>query len=198
MQETKARRSNQDRSEATRSVLIAAARTLFTEKSYATTGTPEIVAAAGVTRGALYHHFADKQALFAAVVEREAQAVAAEVERAAPYSADAMAMLQAGGRTYLEAMAVPGRTQLLLIDGPAVLGRAAMEAVHNRHGSRSLREGLGAAMQMGAIRALPLDALTTEIGAMFDAAVLAIEYGGDAGEHAAVLAALMMGLASGE
>ena len=69
--------------------MIAAARKLFTEKSYAETATPEIVAAAGVTRGALYHHFEDKQALFRAVVEREAETVAAEIERAPPGLAEA-------------------------------------------------------------------------------------------------------------
>ncbi|TSE14191.1 helix-turn-helix transcriptional regulator, partial [Mesorhizobium intechi] len=104
MQQESARRSNRDRTEATRADLIAAARKLFTEKSYAETGTPEIVTAAGVTRGALYHHFADKQALFAAVVEQEAQAVAQEIERASPSSLEARDALIAGSDAYLDAM----------------------------------------------------------------------------------------------
>jgi len=195
MQEPSGRRSNRERTEATRRDLVAAGRRLFTEKGYAETGTPELVSAAGVTRGALYHHFADKQALFAEVVEREAAAVAAEVERAAPLASDAMAMMQAGGRAYLEAMRKPGRTRLLLIDGPAVLGRVAMDAVHSRHGSRTLREGLSAAIAAGAIADLPVDALTVQIGAMFDAAVLAIETGADAGAHLVVLAEMMRRLA---
>lgn len=195
MQETRERRTNRDRTDATRRELVAAARKLFTEKSYAETSTPEIVAAAGVTRGALYHHFADKQALFRAVVEQEAAEVASEIESAAPASLGARDALVAGSDAYLAAMRAPGRTRLLLLDGPAVLGRAGMDEIDARHGNRTLREGLAAAMRAGAIAALPLDALTALLAAAFDRAALAIEAGADAEDYRAVLAALLDGLA---
>ena len=194
MQRESARRSNRDRTEATRADLIAAARKLFTEKSYAETGTPEIVAAAGVTRGALYHHFADKQALFAAVVEQEAAAVAKEIERASPPSLFARDALIAGSDAYLSAMRAPGRTRLLLLDGPAVLGRAEMDSIDNRHGSRSLREGLVAAMRAQTMTRLPAEALTALFAAAFDRAALAIEAGAPAEDYRAVLIALIDGL----
>src|SRR5262245_23729049 len=89
-QMSKAPRSNQERTETTRGALIEAARKLFIEKGYAHTATPDVVAAAGVTRGALYHHFQDKQALFKAVVEQEAARVAAAIERGSPQSGSAM------------------------------------------------------------------------------------------------------------
>ncbi|RUU02925.1 TetR/AcrR family transcriptional regulator [Mesorhizobium sp. USDA-HM6] len=188
------RRSNRDRTEATRADLIRAARRLFTDKSYAETGTPEIVVAAGVTRGALYHHFTDKQALFAAVVEQEAAAVAAEIERASPPSLSARDALIAGSGAYLEAMRAPGRARLLLLDGPAVLGRAAMDDIDNRHGNRSLREGLVAAMRARSMTKLPVEALTALLAAAFDRAALAIEAGASAADYRAVLIALMDGL----
>ncbi|WP_421916822.1 TetR/AcrR family transcriptional regulator [Mesorhizobium sp.] len=194
MQQESTRRSNRDRTEATRADLIAAARRLFTEKSYAETGTPEIVAAAGVTRGALYHHFADKQALFTAVVEQEAQAVAEEIDHASPPSLSARDALVAGSDAYLAAMRTPGRTRLLLLDGPAVLGRAAMDAIDNRHGNRSLREGLVAAMRARALQKLPVEALTALLAAAFDRAALAIEAGGSSEDYRAVLMALIDGL----
>ncbi|MBZ9863542.1 TetR/AcrR family transcriptional regulator [Mesorhizobium sp. CA12] len=196
MQQESGRRSNRDRTEATRADLIRAARKLFTEKSYAETGTPEIVAEAGVTRGALYHHFADKQALFAAVVEQEAAAVAAEIDHASPPSLSARDALVAGSDAYLEAMQAPGRTRLLLLDGPAVLGRAAMDEIDNRHGNRSLREGLIAAMRAQAMTRLPAEALTALLAAAFDRAALAIEAGGSAADYRAVLIALMDGLSA--
>ncbi|TIP34949.1 MAG: TetR/AcrR family transcriptional regulator [Mesorhizobium sp.] len=194
MQPESGRRSNRDRTEATRAELIRAARKLFTEKSYAETGTPEIVAAAGVTRGALYHHFADKQALLAAVVEQEAATVAAEIDRASPASLSARDALISGSDAYLAAMRAPGRTRLLLLDGPAVLGRAAMDEIDNRHGNRSLREGLIAAMRARSMVKLPAEALTAVLAAAFDRAALAIEAGASAEEYRAVLMALMDGL----
>ncbi|TGS10023.1 TetR/AcrR family transcriptional regulator [Mesorhizobium sp. M2E.F.Ca.ET.209.01.1.1] len=194
MQQQSGRRSNRDRTEATRADLIRAARKLFTEKSYAETGTPEIVAEAGVTRGALYHHFADKQALFAAVVEQEAAAVAAEIDHASPPPLSARDALIAGSDAYLEAMRAPGRTRLLLLDGPAVLGRAAMDEIDNRHGNRSLREGLVAAMRAQQLTRLPAEALTALLAAAFDRAALAIEAGAPAEDYRAVLIALMDGL----
>lgn len=194
MQQEKLRRSNKERTDATRSALIEAARKLFVEKSYAETGTPEIVAAAGVTRGALYHHFADKEALFRAVVEQEAEAVAAEIESRAPADLPPIGALLEGGMAFLDAMTVPGRTRLLLLDGPAVLGRAAMDEIEDANGNRTLSEGLQQAMEACVIRRLPVDALTAQLAAMFDRAALAIEAGANAADHRAVLAALIGGL----
>lgn len=194
MQEANPRRSNRDRTEATRGDLIAAARRLFTEKSYAETGTPEIVAAAGVTRGALYHHFADKQALFRAVVEAEAAAVATAIEQAAPRTLSARDALLTGGEAYVAAMSLPGRTRLLLLDGPAVLGRAEMDAIDGRHGNRTLREGLAATMRAGDLPKLPLEALTSLLGAAFDRAALAVDAGAPPEDYRAVLAAVIDGL----
>ncbi len=194
MQEPRERRSNLDRTQTTRAALVAAARSLFVEKSYADTGTPEIVSAAGVTRGALYHHFADKQDLFRAVVEAEAAAVAAEIETSTPPGTDAVPALLAGGRAFMRAMQQPGRTRLLLLDGPAVLGRAEMDAIDARHGGRTLREGLDAAMRSGAIRTLPLDALAALLGAMFDRAALLVTEGEDETRCTKAIEGLLEGL----
>ncbi|MCR5855474.1 TetR/AcrR family transcriptional regulator [Mesorhizobium sp. J428] len=196
MQHENARRSNAERSETMRATLIEAARRLFTGKGYAATGTPELVEAAGVTRGALYHHFADKQALFAAVAEAESAAVAAEIEAAAPSSLKPVDALVEGSIAYLHTMRAPGRTRLLLLDGPAVLGRSAMDEIDARHGNRTLREGLAAAMRAGAIRRLPLGPLTSMLGAMLDRAALDCENGVNEQEARQVVEALFAGLAA--
>lgn len=194
MQQAANRRSNRERTETTRAALISAARKLFVEKGYADTGTPELVAAAGLTRGALYHHFPDKQALFRAVVEQEAAAVAEEIEKGSAASAEPVEALLAGGRSYIEAMQAGGRTRLLLLDGPAVLGRAAMDEIDARHGNRTLREGLAAAIRSGALKRIPLDALTAQLGAMFDRAALAIDTGASPEEHLIAISVLIEGL----
>jgi AcrR family transcriptional regulator len=190
-----ARRSNKDRSETTRAALITAGRKLFVDRGYAETGTPELVAEAGVTRGALYHHFADKRALFRAVVEAESAAVAHEIESAARPGLSPLKALSKGGAAFLEAMQLPGRTQLLLIDAAAVLGREELDAIDARHAGRTLYEGLAAAMQAGALPSLPLAATTQLLGAVYDRASLAIAAGGDAGEWRKLIDTVLAGLA---
>lgn len=172
-------RTNRERTEATRGALLAAARTLFVDKGYADTSTPEIAAMAGITRGALYHHFEDKRALFRAVLEEEARAVADEIERAAPATRSPRRALLAGSQAYLDAMTVAGRTRLLLIDGPAVLGVADTLALDEAHAGRTLRDGLAAALDGRIAAPVTVDALATLLSAAFDRAALAIDAGAD-------------------
>lgn len=190
-------RSNRDRTEKTRSALMQAARRLFIEKGYGETSTPEIVAAAGITRGALYHHFEDKRALFRAIVTDEALAVADAIERNAPADLRPIDALLAGSSAYLDAMREPGRTRLLLIEGPSVLGLTEMKKLDEENAARTLRDGLEAAMgKQSASSSASLAALADLLSAAFDRAALAIDAGEDAGHYRAAIAALIRSVAS--
>lgn len=189
-------KSNKARTEQTRAGLIAAARALFIDKGYADTATPDIVAAAGMTRGALYHHFEDKKALLRAVVEHESRQVAEQIETASPAGSSVMAALAAGGSAFLDAMQEPGRTRLLLLDGPAVLGRREMDRIDQETGStRTLHIGLAAAMRTGELVPMPLAPLAALLSAAFDRAALEIASGGDRAAYEATLQQLVKGLA---
>src|SRR3954469_21762279 len=95
------RRTQASRREATRTALIAAARELFAARGYAAVGTEEIVRAAGVTRGALYHQFRDKEQLFEAVFEQvEADVTDRIAQRAVADAADPLSALRAGSRAF--------------------------------------------------------------------------------------------------
>lgn len=194
MRSKPARRSNRERTETTRAELIAAARRLFIERGYADTATPDIAAAAGLTRGALYHHFADKKALFQAVVEDEARIVADTVDNASPEILEPREALFQGGEAFLAAMAEPGRTRLLLLDGPAILGRATMDEIDARHSARTLREGLAFAAEARALATnVPIDVLASLLSSAFDRAALAIETGANPTHYRAALASIIDG-----
>ncbi|MGW5147461.1 TetR/AcrR family transcriptional regulator [Rhodococcus koreensis] len=149
-----------NRAAATREALVRAARVLFVEKGYFDTATEEIVAAAGVgTRGALYHHFTDKRALFRAVFEL----VESEQVEAAARFEDAETGLEALRRGiigYLEASPTPEVQRILLIDGPAVLGWEDWRALEEQYGLGSLRRLLERAVVDGSLPAQPLGALS--------------------------------------
>ncbi len=195
MQQEKTRRTNKARTEATRGALMAAARSLFVEKGYAETSTPEIVTKAGITRGALYHHFADKADLFRAVIQAEYQAVESEITKSAKRkpkgSIDALLL---GSRAYLNAMREPGRVRLMLLDGPAVLGRLELDSIDRETSADSLRLGLEAAMAAGEMKTLPLEPLTAQLSAMFERAALGVAEGDDPDDHMAVFKAIFAAL----
>lgn len=195
MQEKSETRSNKNRTEATRSVLLIAARRLFSEKGYADTSTPEIVKAAGVTRGALYHHFDDKAALFRAVLIEEYRAVAEEITNSAKSeTGSALKALRQGSRGFLKAMSDKGRVRIMLRDGPSVLGQTELDKIDRETSADTLRSGLVKAMEAGEIKKLPVDALTKQLSAMFDRSALAVSEGDDPKDHLEVLDAVFLSL----
>jgi AcrR family transcriptional regulator len=196
MQDKSVRRSNETRSAEMRSRLLDAARVLFVETGFAATSTPAIVNAAGVTRGALYHHFADKQAIFRAVLDREAEQVAKTIEAADSPQMDALHRLLAGAEAYLDAMAIAGRTRLLLIDGPAVLGRETLREIEAQHGDESLRFGLEEAMAAGDLPSLPIAPLTSMLSAMFERAAIELAERQSPEDYLVIVKAIISGLAA--
>ncbi|XAZ23023.1 TetR family transcriptional regulator [Sinorhizobium sp. B11] len=187
-------RSNRERTEQTRQALMDAARRLFVKKGYAETATPEIVTEAGVTRGALYHHFEDKKALFRAVIEREAAGVVDEIERRATRQTASREALLEGAAAYFDAMEVEGRTRLLLLEAPAVIGLPATAQIDAENAEATLQAGLEALLPQASASAL-LGPLTAMLSAAFDRAAIAIEAGGSREDYERGIAALVDGLA---
>lgn len=140
LQATRPRTRKAEQAASSRAKLMASARHLFDAKGYAATSTEEVLQATGLTRGALYHHFRDKQALFEAVCEQVHGELVAAIEQATAGAADAPASLRLGAHAWLEAAADPRRARILLIDAPAVLGSAGWREVDQRHGFAALRE----------------------------------------------------------
>ncbi len=171
------RRTQAERRAETRSALLAAARDLFVNKGFAETGTPELVAKAGVTRGALYHHFEDKTDLFRAIAIEEARAISALIKERAQGSQDPEAAMIAGSNAYFDAMAVPGRAKILLSDAPSILGFAEADALTEREGGESLKEGLRYANPD--LGDADLQAMTEVLAAAFDRAALEIAEGAE-------------------
>jgi AcrR family transcriptional regulator len=168
------RRTQAERSTATRGALVAAARRLFAERGYAAVGTPEVAAAAGVTRGALYHQFSDKADLFLAVYEQVEQEVTERIGElvVAAGARDPLEALTAGAEAFLEACAEPEINRIALLDAPAVLGWEQWRAVGLKYGLGLTEAILRAAMDAGRIAEQPLRPLAhVLLGALDEAAL---------------------------
>jgi AcrR family transcriptional regulator len=163
-----------ERAEATRAALITAARKLFVEKGYFDTGTEEIVAAAGVgTRGALYHHFADKRTLFRAVFEAVEQDLVTTAGRASA-PGDAFSLLRDGLLGFLDASLTPEVQRILLIDGPAVLGWREWRELEESYGIGAIQHLLELAIAEGTLASQPTSLLAHILLAAVDEAALFI------------------------
>ncbi|GAS92877.1 TetR/AcrR family transcriptional regulator [Mycolicibacterium brisbanense] len=119
---TVARRTQQQRREATTAALVAAARELFAREGYEATSLDAVAAAAGMTKGAVYHHFDSKRELFAATFEQVASDLAEIVGAAYARKRDSWRAFEAGCITFLEACLDPGVRQIMLLDAEAALG----------------------------------------------------------------------------
>src|SRR4051794_27900843 len=117
-----AKRTQAERRTATRRALLDAGRALFAQHGFAGTPREDIVTRAGVTRGALHHHFGRKEDLFRAVFEELEAELGERIMIAAVAGADPLAQLRLGCQAFLDAALDPAFQRIVLLDAPAVLG----------------------------------------------------------------------------
>jgi AcrR family transcriptional regulator len=160
-------------SDSTRRKLIAVARRLFAKKGYASTSIADITARARVTRGALYHHFSDKEALFRAVFEEVEEELVARAAAAASESKPAK-RLEAAVGAFLDACLDRDVQQIVLLDGFSVLGWETASQIDEAYALGSLQALLGLAMSEGQISKQPVEPLAQVLLGALNQAALAI------------------------
>jgi AcrR family transcriptional regulator len=167
----KTRRAQQ--SEATRAALLTAARELFTDPGYASVATEEIVQRAGVTRGALYHHFADKRDLFRAVFEQLEQEIAERVATAGLTQSDPWQQQLAAAQAFLDSCLDPAVQRIALVDAPSVLGLETWREIESAYGLALVRAGIESGIEAGLIERQPVEPLAHLIlGALIEAGLM--------------------------
>ncbi len=192
-------RTQPERSAATQAALISAARRLWGERGYAEVGTPEIAEAAGVTRGAMYHQYADKAALFRAVIEAvETEAMerlSAAVLAAEP--ASPAAALRIAADAWLQIATEPEIRRLVLLDAPAVLGWEAFRELNQRYGLGMTEQLLAGAIEAGELRAQPVRPLAMVLLGAIDEAAMVIAGAADPAAAQAEVRAVVHDLLDG-
>ena len=169
----------QARAEETRARVVATARRLFAEQGYFATGTTEIVEVAGVgTRGALYHHFENKEALFLAVFEEIEVDLGAKVGVAV--TGDTwLERLDQALAAFLDASLEPEVRRVLLIDGPAVLGWDTWREIEARYGLGAIQYMVNEGVAEGSIRSVDAATMAHLLLSVVDEAALFIAHADD-------------------
>ena len=160
-----------ERREATRDAIVGAARSLFGERGFAATAIDEIATAAGVAKGAVYHYFHSKEAIFEAVLRRVSEALIVDINTKVRGAPDALAMLTRGTEAYFEACSRGPVGQIILRDGPAVLGWTRWREIDEEHFGLAFPRALAIAMDNGLVERQPVAPLARLLlGAVTEAA----------------------------
>ena len=184
-------RTQAERSAATRQALLAAGRELFAANGFAGTPREDIVDQAGVTRGALHHHFGRKEDLFRAVFESVEEDIGARVMEAAVAGTDPMAQLRLGCQAFLDAALDPAVQRIVLLDAPSVLGWEGWREVEAQHGLGMVTEALRAVMVAGQIDEQPVEPLAHIVLAALNEAALLVAGAEDPKATRATVGALL-------
>ena len=148
-----------ERSETTRTELLKVARAMFGERGYEGTSLDDVAKTAGVTKGALYHHFASKRDLFQAVFEDlEQELCTVTIEAASSAGDDILEGMRLGVRAFLDAAGDGPCRRIVLVDGPSVLGWETWREIDERYGFAIVKGSLEAAMNAGVLKRKPVDA----------------------------------------
>ena len=188
------RRTQEERTEATRDALIAAGRDVFARDGYADARTAEISKRARVTRGALYHHFDGKPGLFRAVHEALERDLVAAVTRRAAAETDPLAVIAAGLGAFLDLCEDPAFARIALVEAPSVLGWAELREVDSNYALGLVDTALSTAMDAGVLRRQPARPLAHLLVAAIAEAGLMIAADGDRQALERSLLSLLEGL----
>src|ERR1700704_23051 len=148
-----------ERRAATTEAILKAGRRLFGERGFAATTIDDIAESAQVAKGAVYHHFATKEAVFEAVFDAVSRDLVAEIDRAVRTEKDVLAAMVAGTQHYFAACAKGPACQIILRDGPAVLGCERWREIDAQHFGGKFPRALTAAMDTGLIARQPVEPL---------------------------------------
>lgn len=164
-----------ERSEATRTELLRVARDMFGERGYEATPIEDVAEAAGVTKGALYHHFASKRDLFQAVFEHlEQELCDTVIVEALKGGDDVLEGMRLGIAAFLDSAGEGPCRRIVLVEGPSVLGWETWREIDERYGFSIVKNSLEAAMAAGVLRRKPVDPIAHLLLAALSEAALQI------------------------
>lgn len=164
--------SKAEQKQQTMQKLMEVAREMFSRQGYAEAAMEEIVKEAGVTRGALYHHFGSKEGLFQAVLASIQKEIGDRVEAEAAKSQDPWQQLLFGCLAFVSSAVEHRNRRILLIDGPSVIGWETWRQMDEENSMRHLKEQLQSMQDQGYLRPVPIDALTHLLSGAMNEAVL--------------------------